>query len=236
MAKENESAINELLNIMAALRAPDGCPWDREQTHKSLRLHAIEEAYELLDAIDAGDDTELLEELGDMLLQVVFHSRLAEERNAFGFDDVVKHLVAKLIRRHPHVFGDSEVKGVEAVWTQWERIKKSEKAGTTNERHSAFDGIPSQLPALLRAEKLVKKARRAGLLEKFRQTGECDPREETPALAANSESGFAQGLFDMVAFAAERGWSAEELLLEELKKREDEWRRIEMAESQNNGV
>src|SRR5229473_3463002 len=156
-------AMEELLKVMARLRSPKGCPWDREQDHVTLRWHAVEEVYELMDAIEAGDDHEMAEELGDLLLQVVFHCQMAEERGAFNFEKVTRHIVDKLIRRHPHVFGDSKVKTVDAVWAQWEQIKKAEKKGTRHERPSALDGIPKHLPALLRAEKLLKKARKAHL-------------------------------------------------------------------------
>src|SRR5467141_2599781 len=128
------SPIEDLLEVMARLRSPTGCPWDREQDHKTLRFHAVEEVYELIDAIEAGDDHEMLEELGDLLLQVVFHCQLARERGAFDFDQVARHIVEKLIRRHPHVFGESEARTVDAVWTQWEQIKKAEKKGTKHER------------------------------------------------------------------------------------------------------
>src|SRR5436190_15421401 len=157
-------AINELLRVMARLRSPKGCPWDREQNHKSLRWHAVEEVYELIDAIEAGDDHEMAEELGDLLLQVVFHCQMAKERGAFDFEKVARHITDKLIRRHPHVFGKLKVKDVDEVWANWEKIKHAEKKGTRHERPSALDGIPKHLPALLRAEKLVKKARKAGLL------------------------------------------------------------------------
>src|ERR1043165_2100231 len=154
-------AINNLLRVMARLRAPTGCPWDRKQDHMTLRRHAIEEVYELIDAIESGDDVEMAEELGDLLLQVVFHCQMAKERGAFDFEKVARHLVDKLVRRHPHVFGTTKVKDVDEVWTNWERIKQAEKKGTRHERPSALDGIPKHLPALLRAEKLVKKARKA---------------------------------------------------------------------------
>src|SRR5216110_3939177 len=148
---------------MARLRSPGGCPWDREQDHMTLRFHAIEEVYELIDAIESGDDLEMLEELGDLLLQVVFHCQLARERGAFDFDQVARHITDKLVRRHPHVFGNVKVKSVDQVWANWEKIKHAEKHGTQHARPSALDGIPKHLPALLRAEKLVKKARRANL-------------------------------------------------------------------------
>src|SRR5258706_2184736 len=124
------SAIFELLEVMARLRSPGGCPWDREQDHKSIRFHAVEEVYELIDAIETADDHEMAEELGDLLLQVVFHCQLARERGAFDFEKVCRHIVDKLIRRHPHVFGDVKVKNVDQVWANWEQIKRAEKHGT----------------------------------------------------------------------------------------------------------
>jgi NTP pyrophosphatase (non-canonical NTP hydrolase) len=148
---------------MAALRSPEGCPWDREQDHQTLRWHAVEEVYELLDAIEAHDDLEMAEELGDLLLQVVFHAQLARERKAFDFDAICQRLADKLVRRHPHVFGDVQVKDVDQVWANWESIKKAEKAGSRHERKSALDGVPRHLPALMRAQKLLKKAAKAGL-------------------------------------------------------------------------
>src|SRR5882757_4752513 len=164
MSKTKTPAMEELLKVMARLRSPKGCPWDREQDHLSLRYHAVEEVYELMDAIEAGDDHEMVEELGDLLLQVVFHCQLARERGAFDFEQVARRIVDKLIRRHPHVFGNANAKTVDAVWAQWEQIKKAEKQGTKHHRPSALDGIPKHLPALQRAEKLVKKARKAKLL------------------------------------------------------------------------
>src|SRR3989442_9274059 len=198
---KKNSAIGDLLKVMARLRSPTGCPWDREQDHKSLRFHAVEEVYELMDAIEAGDDHEMLEELGDLLLQIVFHCQLAKERGAFDFDEVARHITEKLIRRHPHVFGDVQVKNVDQVWANWEQIKRDEKQGTRHARPSPLDGIPKHLPALLRAEKLVKKARKAGLISARRQTR----RKQTKAKLAEE-------LFAVAESAQRRGWSAEELL------------------------
>src|SRR6267378_2392361 len=113
---KQKPAIEDLLKVMAKLRSPKGCPWDREQDHMTLRRHAIEEVYELMDAIEAGDDHEMAEELGDLLLQVVFHCQMAKERGAFDFEKVARHLMDKLIRRHPHVFGSTKVKNVDEVW------------------------------------------------------------------------------------------------------------------------
>jgi tetrapyrrole methylase family protein / MazG family protein len=120
--KREPSAIQQLLEIMARLRAPNGCPWDREQDHRSLRRHAIEEVYELIDAIDDNDDEAMADELGDLLLQVVFHCQMANERHAFDFDRVCRSLVEKLIRRHPHVFGSATARDSSAVWAHWDRI------------------------------------------------------------------------------------------------------------------
>src|SRR5215468_11059949 len=161
---KKKSAIEDLLKVMAKLRSPKGCPWDREQDHMTLRWHAVEEVYELMDAIESRDDHELEEELGDLLLQVVFHCQLAKERGAFDFNKVARHITEKLVRRHPHVFGKVKVKDVDEVWANWEKIKRAEKHGTKHARPSALDGIPKHLPALLRAEKLVKKARKAKVL------------------------------------------------------------------------
>src|ERR1041384_2295588 len=150
---KKSGSISELLRVMARLRSPTGCPWDREQDHMTLRFHAVEEVYELIDAIEARDDHEMLEELGDVLLQVVFHCQLAEERGAFDFEAVARHITEKLIRRHPHVFGETKVKDVAEVWANWEKIKSAEKHGTRHARPSALDGIPKHLPALLRADR-----------------------------------------------------------------------------------
>ena len=212
---KKNSAINDLLKVMARLRSPTGCPWDREQDHMTLRFHAVEEVYELMDAIEAGDDHEMAEELGDLLLQVVFHCQLAKERGAFDFEKVARHITDKLIRRHPHVFGDLKDKDVDQVWANWEKIKKSEKHGTRHARPSALDGIPRHLPALLRAEKLVKKGRKAGLA--VIKKGKSGPKR--------SEIG--RALFDVAAYAQARGWCAEELLRTEVKKIERELRRRE---------
>ena len=209
-------AIDDLLRVMARLRSPTGCPWDREQDHRTLRFHAVEEVYELMDAIEAGDDHEMAEELGDLLLQVVFHCQLAKERGVFDFEEVTRSIVEKLIRRHPHVFGDSKANTVDAVWAQWEQIKKAEKQGTKHDRPSALDGIPKHLPALLRAEKLVKKARKAKLAV---------TEDERSSAISRAEVG--RRLFHLTALAQGRGWSAEELLRTETAKQEKAFRRAE---------
>ena len=217
---KSKRAIEDLLKVMAKLRSPEGCPWDREQSHATLRRHAIEEVYELIDAIEAQDDHEMAEELGDLLLQVVFHCQLARERGAFDFEKVTRTLVEKLIRRHPHVFGTTRVKDVDEVWVNWEKIKHAEKQGTHLERKSAFDGVPRHLPALLRAEKLVKKARKARVIDH-------------PAKRRLSKAGLAQELFELAAVAQGNDWSAEELLAGEVKRREREFRQREARQPGN---
>jgi MazG family protein len=215
---KKKSAIEDLLKVMAKLRSPKGCPWDREQTHLSLRHHAIEEVYELIDAIESRDDHEMAEELGDLLLQVVFHAQMAKERGAFDFEKVTRQLVDKLIRRHPHVFGTTKVKNADEVWANWEKIKRAEKAGTKSERKSAFDGIPKHLPALLRAEKLLKKARKAKLVVDGKNPGH-----------KFSKTALAKELFELASFAQSRGWCAEELLTSEIKKSEWKLRKQESS-------
>jgi len=152
--------LEQLLRIMARLRAPDGCPWDREQSHATLRQSVIEEAYEVAAAINSGDDANLREELGDLLLQVVFHAQMASERGEWNFDTVASGIVEKLVRRHPHVFGSENAIDSAAVLTRWEEIKRAEK-GTTAAA-SALDGVSEGLPSLMRAEKVQKKAAKVG--------------------------------------------------------------------------
>src|SRR5450631_1871091 len=228
---KKKSAITDLLKVMARLRSPTGCPWDREQSHLTLRRHAIEEVYELIDAIEARDDHEMAEELGDLLLQVVFHCQLARERSAFDFEKVARHLVDKLIRRHPHVFGTTEVKNVDEVWANWEKIKTAEKHGTQHARHSALDGIPKHLPALLRAEKLLKKAKKAKLLDSAVGL-RCRAAQISQGRAAARpyrKSEVAKELFELASLAQSRGWCAEELLSAETKKQERQLRKLETS-------
>ena len=156
-----KSPFAELLAVMARLRADDGCPWDREQDHRTLKPYLLEEAYEALEAIDAGDDGELCKELGDVLLQVVFHAQIASEEGRFTIADVCRAIVDKLVRRHPHVFADVEVDGSQQVVDNWERIKQAERREQARPA-SRLEGVPASLPALLRAQRIQSKASRAG--------------------------------------------------------------------------
>ncbi|CAB4243337.1 Nucleoside triphosphate pyrophosphohydrolase/pyrophosphatase MazG [Methylacidimicrobium sp. AP8] len=159
MSTSSDSVIHRLESIIARLRAPGGCPWDRAQTHQSIKGQLLEECFEVLEAIDRNEPEALREELGDLLLHVLFHSQMANERGSFSFHDVAQSLSEKLIRRHPHVFGDASAETAEEVIVHWERTKREEKP----ERKSVFDGIPLALPALLRAQKYQSKAAKLGL-------------------------------------------------------------------------
>lgn len=150
-----------LLDIMARLRGPDGCPWDREQTHESLQPYLLEEVYETLEAIDRNDCPELCKELGDVLLQIVFHAQIASEAGHFCMEDVCQSLVDKLVHRHPHVFGDAQVDGSSQVLANRERLKQQEKKAAA-QRASILEGLPAGMPALLRAQRVQSRAARVG--------------------------------------------------------------------------
>lgn len=164
----------KVVEVMAALRAVNGCPWDRKQTHESLKPYLLEETYEVLETIDQHDTQKLKEELGDVLLQVLFHSQIAAESNTFSIEDVLETLAEKLIRRHPHVFGTSNhTSGVttsEQVLSQWEDIKRAEREAT-GAKLSAIDGVPKTLPALLRAYQIQARAARVGFDWPHNSTG-----------------------------------------------------------------
>ncbi|WP_147805104.1 nucleoside triphosphate pyrophosphohydrolase [Alkalicoccus halolimnae] len=149
-----------LRHVIRTLRGPDGCPWDKKQTHESLKRYAVEEVYELLEAIDEEDDDHITEELGDVLLQVMLHAQIGEDDGYFDIADVIEHVTEKMIRRHPHVFGETKAEDADEVLRNWEEIKKEEKQGES--RESELDGIPKALPGLLQASKLQKKAARVG--------------------------------------------------------------------------
>jgi tetrapyrrole methylase family protein / MazG family protein len=187
----------DLVRVMARLRAPDGCPWDREQSHASLARHLLEETHELLEAIDTGEPDRIRDELGDLLLQVVFHAQMAAEVGAFDVDDVAEGLVGKLIHRHPHVFGEVEVDGAAEVLVNWEKLKAEEEGG----RRAIDDGIPATLPSLARAAKVQRRA--AGWGFGWRTTaGALDAlREEVEELAGHTDADQAEEEVGNVLFA-----------------------------------
>jgi tetrapyrrole methylase family protein/MazG family protein len=160
MIDKARNEFGKLVETVAELRGPNGCPWDKQQTHDSLKRYAIEEIYELVEAIESGDEISLKDELGDVLLQVLLHARIAEEHGCFDIGDVCKAIGDKLRRRHPHVFSDLEVSGIDEIWANWERIKRGEPGH--RDRKSAIEGVPASLPALMRAAAISRKAARVG--------------------------------------------------------------------------
>lgn len=160
--KPNQYTFSDLVDIMSRLRAPDGCPWDREQTHESILSCLVEEAYEFVDAVERNDLPNMREELGDLLLQVVFHAQMAKEAGNFNLDGVLQDICEKLVRRHPHVFGESRLDTADAVQTQWDEVKKTEKSAESRQEHGALGEIPKHLPALLKALKIQKRAGKTG--------------------------------------------------------------------------
>lgn len=202
----------DLVRVMARLRGPGGCPWDREQTHRSLARHLLEETHEVLDAIDADDRERLREELGDVLLQVAFHAQMAADDGAWDVDDVAEGIVRKLIRRHPHVFGDVAVSGADEVLVNWERIKAEEKGETAVE-----DDIPETLPALARAAKVQRRAAGWGFEWRSLEGALDSLKDEVVELEAHVDADDAEGeigdvLFATVAVARRLGVDAESAL------------------------
>jgi XTP/dITP diphosphohydrolase len=197
----------EVVRTMAILHGPDGCPWDREQTHASLAKHLIDEAYELIDAIESDDPAQIREELGDVLLQVVFHAQMARDAGTFDIDDVATTLDAKLKRRHPHVFSDTEVAGADEVVRNWDQIKREEK-GATSSDGSPFEGVPNSLPALQLAQKLLRRAESAGLATPSPSAEEAG----SLAAAATDEVSFGEALLALVTRARAAGVDAESAL------------------------
>lgn len=197
----------DLVAVMDRLRSPGGCPWDAAQTHRSLVEYLVEETYEVVEAIETGDDADLREELGDLLLQVVFHARIAQERveAPWGIDEVANGIVGKLIARHPHVFGTAQAPTPERVEASWHELKTREKG-----RESVTDGIPPALPALVLAAKLLSRARRGGACVLLPE----DALSRARSLVAPDvdEAGLGQALLAVVALAQEQGLDAEAAL------------------------
>lgn len=231
----------ELVEVMDRLRSPGGCPWDAEQTHETLVAYAVEEVAEVVEAVETGDRAGLREELGDLLLQVVFHARVAQEHpdDPFDIDDVARGIAAKLRRRHPHVFGDVTVSGAQEVHRNWEVLKQAEKG-----RASVVDGLPPALPALARAQKVLGRLRRAGLdLPRPAGAGPTVPAdrpEPSAGPAAEPSAGRAAEpvaaadvlgarLLELAAEAEAAGVDAEQALRRAVRELEDRVRRQEGA-------
>jgi XTP/dITP diphosphohydrolase len=223
--------IDELIQTARQLRAPGGCPWDAEQTHQSLTKYLIEETYELIDAIESNDRQQILEELGDVLYHVVFHSDLAESGSLgepFNIQDVAELSIAKMKGRHPHVFGtEEELEKYKAetgddVMKSWDAHKMKEKP----ERQSVLDGIPPSLPALLLADKVIGKAQKLGVLES----------EATPAFALEDEDQLGGLLLALVLSAKHQGLDAERALRETIRELQVEIRTFELSDDFDAGV
>ncbi|MGH1549060.1 MazG family protein [Leifsonia poae] len=215
---EAATKLDELVAVMARLRAPGGCPWDADQTHESLVQYLVEETYELIDAIETGDRDELLEELGDVLYQVLFHADIAAHTPGEDFDiqDVAAHMTAKMVGRHPHVFGDQAAADARHAETAddvvgfWDELKKQEKPGRT----SVLDGIPQGMPSLALADKLLGRAEKVGLLDLQEQGG----------VQVGSEDELGPLLLAIVASAKAQGLDAERALRSTLRDLQDEIR------------
>lgn len=216
---EEFHGLQGLVDIVARLRAPGGCPWDAEQTHESLVQYLLEETYELIDAIEAGERLEMIEELGDVLYQVLFHADIAANTAGedFTIDDVANHMIAKMVGRHPHVFGESEAETAEDVIAVWEDLKRAEKP----ERSSVLDGVPDAMPALALGQKLLGKA------EKIQVTRVAADAE----IADEAELG-AQ-LMALVALAKQNGWDAERAMRGEIRMLQDDVRAAERSSAES---
>lgn len=218
-------ALADLVAVMDRLRSPGGCPWDAEQTHASLVPYAVEEVFEVVEAIETDDRTSLREELGDLLLQVVFHARIAQEHPTEPFDiqDVASGIAAKLRRRHPHVFAEAQVRDAAHVSERWDEIKRAEKS-----RDSAMDGIPAGLPALARAQAVLSRTRRAGLVEPAVEHGRGPAAAETVRIGGD--------LLALVRRAEAAGVDAEAALRAAVRELEDRLRSTEADQHTVRGV
>lgn len=231
---EDLKPIDRLVEIMRILRSPEGCPWDHKQTLQTLKEHLVEESHEVLDAIDSNDRGRLCEELGDLLLQIVFQAQIAAEEKAFTFDDVARAITDKLVRRHPHVFADTKVSGAEEVLKNWEQIKKTEKSGSPR---STLEGIPKSLPALHKAHLIQKRAARVGF-DWENAAGALDKLDEEvveirEAVAEGDEKKIGEELGDLI-FAAVNvsrffGHNPEDLLHQTIAKFTRRFQYIEEA-------
>lgn len=223
--------VRELIAVLDRLRSPGGCPWDAEQTHHSLIEYLLEEAYETVDALESGTRADLIEELGDLLLQVVFHARIAQEdsREPFDIDDVAGGIVNKLVRRHPHVFDGAQVDSAAHVESRWQALKAQEKS-----RESVTDGVPTSMPALLLASKLLTRASRGGsptdsvpvTAQEFREVAD-DAMTAAIAHVGSPERGVGALLLAIAAWSHAHGIDAEAALRAEVRRYRADLRRAE---------
>jgi tetrapyrrole methylase family protein/MazG family protein len=236
-SSEEGRRLLDLVKVMARLRGPGGCPWDREQSHETLARHLLEESHELLEAIDSGDSEAIRDELGDLLLQVVFHAQMASEDGRWDVDDVARGLVEKLVHRHPHVFGDVEVSGSDEVLTNWEKLKAEEGSKT---RSAVDEDIPVTLPALARAAKVQRRAAAGGVEWRTSEAALAAVREEVEELASATSSDDAEEeigdvLFSTVALARKLGVDAETALRRTIRGFSERYERA-MASAAERGI
>ena len=234
--------MDRLVRTIWRLRQSDGCPWDRVQTHESIRANMIEEAYEAVETIDRADDAHLMEELGDVLEQVLLHAQIAEDRGAFGIDDIARGLNEKLVRRHPHVFGKSSAGNAEEALDSWDEVKRDERAAAGEDEvpQGLLDSIPRAMPALMQCQKISKRAAKAGfewettadVWDKVAEERAEFEREERGSEAAAAE--FGDLLFALVNVARKEGIDAEEALRASNEKFRHRWAAVE-AEARKRG-
>ena len=231
-----ETPIERLKNIVKRLRGPGGCPWDIKQTPQSITPHIIEEAYELVDAIESKDDSSIIDELSDQLLHVVMISEMMAEKNAFNFNDVTNHCSKKMIHRHPHIFSNTKADTVSEVEKNWEELKAQEK---NNASKSLMDQIPGNLPALMHAEKIQKKAANVGFdWPDINGVKEKLAEECKELIDAKSEKNIKEEigdiLFTITNICRKHGYSAETLLQDANKKFKDRFKKLEIISQQHN--
>lgn len=236
-SSEEGRRLLDLVKVMARLRGPGGCPWDREQSHETLSRHLLEESHELLEAIDRGDSDAIRDELGDVLLQVVFHAQMASEEGRWDVDDVARGLVEKLVHRHPHVFGDVEVSGSDEVLTNWEKLKAEEGS---KPRSAVDEDIPVTLPALARAAKVQRRAAGWGVEWRTSEAALTALRDEVEELAsaaspADAEEEIGDVLFSTVALARKLGVDAETALRRTIRGFSERYERA-MASAAERGL
>lgn len=242
LVKKERFSFQDFLYILKRLRAPDGCPWDRAQTHGSIRINMIEEAYELVDAIDLDDPEKMCEEAGDVLMQAVFHALIEEERGRFGTDDVISGVSKKLVTRHTHVFGGDSAKGADGALSVWDKNKMTEKHQTTYS--DAVNDVPECFPALLRAQKIVKRTAKGGW--NFQNAENCEKMFGEGAAALSSAVGsgdrekiqgaFGELLMSLAHTACMLGVDGEQALLDAVKKtaaRYTEWEKLVLADGKD---
>lgn len=229
---DSPTPLGEFVRVIAILRGPDGCPWDRVQTHQSLRKNMIEEAYEAVTAMEADDDAELCEELGDVLLQIVLHAQIAADEGRFDIDDVARGITAKIRHRHPHIFGEADAGTPDEVLANWDKIKHAEKA---EKGHGTLEGIPHALPALMYAQKISRKAVAVGfewetLDDVWKKVHEeIDELKATEPGSPEAVDEIGDVLFTVVNLARKQGIDAEMALRQTCEKFRARWTDMEAA-------